>query len=132
MISPGHSGDLPAQEWAVVERERIRFVLALGRALHRYGTPAHRLEEALAIVCRRLSLTAEILSTPTWLMVRFGEAAELRTAMMLAASEELDLGKLAALDALADAVAYRAIDPAEGLRQIAEIEAAPKPWGPAA
>ena len=132
MISPGHSGDLPAQEWAVIERERIRFVLALGRALHRYGTPAHRLEEALAIVCRRLSLTAEILSTPTWLTVRFGEAAELRTAMMRAASEELDLGKLAALDALADAVTDRELEPAEGLRQIAEIEAMPKPWGPTA
>lgn len=132
MLTPGHSGSLPAQEWAVLERERIRFVLALGRALHRYGTPAHRLEEALGVVCRRLSLTAEILSTPTWLTVRFGEAAEMRTATMRVTGEELDLGKLAALDALADAVADRELPPAEGLARIAAIELARPTWGPVA
>lgn len=132
MISPGHSTQLPVDEWNLLERERIRFVLALGRALHHYGTPAHRLEEALAIVSRRLSLTAEILSTPTWLTVRFGEAAELRTAMMRVSGEELDLGKLAALDALADAVADREIEPADGLARIAAIESARPAWGPGA
>ena len=47
MISPGHSTQLPVEEWNLLERERIRFVLALGRALHHYGTPAHRLEEII-------------------------------------------------------------------------------------
>jgi uncharacterized membrane protein YjjP (DUF1212 family) len=128
--SPGHSASLPAHEWAPIERERIRFVLALGRALHRYGTPAHRLEEALAIVCRRLSLRAQIMMTPTWLSVGFGDPAELRTATIRAPGEELDLGKLAALDSLADAVADRELAPAEGLERIAAIESAPKTWGP--
>jgi uncharacterized membrane protein YjjP (DUF1212 family) len=32
----------------------LDFVLRLGRGLHRYGYPAHRLEEALAGVARRL------------------------------------------------------------------------------
>lgn len=114
----------------MLERERIRFVLGLGRALHRYGTPAHRLEEALAIVCRRLSLTAQIVSTPTSLTVGFGEAAELRTAMMRLSGEELDLGKLAALDALADAVADRELAPADGLAKIQAIESAPPTWRP--
>jgi uncharacterized membrane protein YjjP (DUF1212 family) len=130
MMSPGMSGQLPLEEWEPIERERIRFVLALGRALHRYGTPAHRLEEALAIVCRRLSLRADVLITPTWLAVGFGEPAELRTATIRAADEELDLGKLAALDSLADAVADREVTPAEGLARIAAIEAAPATWGP--
>jgi uncharacterized membrane protein YjjP (DUF1212 family) len=130
MIPPGHSGQLPVHEWEPIERERIRFVLALGRALHRYGTPAHRLEEALAIVCRRLSLSANILSTPTWLAVGFGEPAELRTATVRLASMELDLGKLAALDALADAVAGRAVTPAEGLVRIAAIESGASTWRP--
>ena len=38
---------LPLAERERVEYSRIRFVLALGRALHRYGTPANRLEEAI-------------------------------------------------------------------------------------
>lgn len=54
-LGPGTTGKLSVIDRALLERERIRFVLALGRALHRYGTPAHRLEEALAIVCRRLN-----------------------------------------------------------------------------
>lgn len=131
LTSPGHSARLPLVEWEPIERERIRFVLALGRALHRYGTPAHRLEEALAIVCRRLSLTAQIMITPTYLTVGFGDPAELRTATIRAATEELDLGKLAALDSLADAVADREVTPAEGLARVAAIESARSTWSPA-
>lgn len=112
-----------------LERERIRFVIALGRALHRYGTPAHRLEEALAIVCRQLNLDAEVLSTPTFLIVRFGDPAELRTSMMRVGASELDLAKLAQLDALADAVSDRELDPEDGLARIAAIEQAPRVWG---
>jgi len=125
----GNTDQLPAADRAVIERERVRFVLALGRAMHRYGTPAHRLEEALAIVCRELSLQAEVLSTPTFLTVRFGDPAELRTSMMRVTPPELDLAKLAKLDALADAVGDREIDPVAGLEQIAAIEQAPRAWG---
>ena len=132
MTSPrprGNTDQLPAADRAAVERERIRFVLALGRALHRYGTPAHRLEEALGIVCRQLGLEAEVLSTPTFLTVRFGEPSELRTSMMRVDPPELDLAKLAKLDSLADAVSDREIDPLVGLEQIAAIEKAPRVWG---
>lgn len=112
-----------------VERARIRFVLALGRALHRYGTPAQRLEEALAIVCGRLGLSAQIMSTPTSLTIGFGDPAELRTGMMRVDSGEIDLGKLAKVDALADAVVAREIDSDEGLRRLEAIERAPAAWG---
>lgn len=128
---PVPTGQLSLADRQALERERIRFVLALGRALHRYGTPAHRLEEALGIVCRRLSLHAEVLSTPTWLTVRFGDPADLRTAMMRVSTEELDLGKLAALDALADAVTDRELAPDVGLARVAAIESAPPTWNPA-
>lgn len=114
---------------AALERERIRFVLGLGRALHRYGTPAHRLEEALAIVCRQLSLTAEVLSTPTFLMVRFGDPADLRTSMLRLETTELDLAKLAQLDRIADQVAQRELGPEAGLARIEAIERAPRVWG---
>jgi uncharacterized membrane protein YjjP (DUF1212 family) len=125
----GPTDQLSIADRSALERERIRFVLALGRALHRYGTPAHRLEEALGVVCKQLSLTAEVLSTPTFLMVRFGDPAELRTSMLRAESSELDLAKLAQLDAIADSVADRQLDPEAGLARIAAIEQAPRVWG---
>jgi uncharacterized membrane protein YjjP (DUF1212 family) len=103
----------------------IDFVLALGRALHRYGTPAHRLEEAISVVCGQLGLAAEVFSTPTTLIMSFGAPAELRTRMMRVDDGQLDLAKLARVDALADAVAARKVSVDEGSRRLAAIVAAP-------
>lgn len=120
---------LPIAERERIERARVRFVLALGRALHIYGTPAHRLEEALARVCGRLGLRAEFMSTPTSLTIGFGDPADLKTAMMRVHAAELDLGKLAQLDALADAVVEREIDSEDALHRVEAIVAAPPTWG---
>ena len=107
--------------------DAIEFVLALAKALHRYGTPAHRLEEALMVCCARLGLMAEVFSTPTTIIMSFGEPAELRTRMMRVEGGELDMGKLALVDKLADAVASHAITPSDGVDRLAEIIAA-RPW----
>ncbi|MCX5744563.1 MAG: threonine/serine exporter family protein, partial [Proteobacteria bacterium] len=105
--------------------DEIAFVLALARALHRYGTPAHRLEEAMRVACARLGLVAETFSTPTAIIMSFGEPTELRTRMMRVEGGENNMAKLAQIDALADAVAARELTPAEGLVQIDAIQAAP-------
>ena len=109
--------------------DAVEFVLTLGRALHRYGTPAHRLEEALRVCCQMLGLEAEVFSTPTTLIMSFGEPAELRTRMMRVEGGELDMGKLAQVDALADQVAAREITPAEGVDRLEKIIAAPPRYG---
>jgi len=109
--------------------DAIEFVLALAKALHRYGTPAHRLEEALEVCCSRLGLVAEVFSTPTTIIMSFGEPAELRTRMMRVSGGELDMGKLARVDELADAVATRELSAAEGVDRLAEIISAPPRFG---
>lgn len=114
---------------APAERAAIEFVLDLGRALHRFGTPAHRLEEALLECCRRLGLEAEVFSTPTAIILSFGAPEELRTRMMRVEGGELDMGKLAEIDALADAVASRQITPAAGVDQLARLLASPPAFG---
>ena len=58
---------------AATTSPEIAFVLALARALHRYGTPAHRLEEALEIVGKDLGLKGEFFSTPTTIIASFGD-----------------------------------------------------------
>ena len=67
----------------------IGFVLALSKALHRYGTPADRLEEAMAVICADLGLKAQFFSTPTTIIATFGEPAEARTTMMRMESGEV-------------------------------------------
>lgn len=111
------------------EVDAIEFVLALGRALQRYGTPAHRLEEALGVCCRQLGLDAEVFSSPTTIIMSFGEPAELRTRMMRVEAGELDMGKLSQVDALADLVGSRSITAAEGVERLEEIIAAPPRFG---
>ena len=54
----------------------------------------------------------------------FGEPAELRTRMMRVEGGELDMGKLAQVDQLADAVADRKVSAADGVDQLAAIIAA--------
>jgi uncharacterized membrane protein YjjP (DUF1212 family) len=107
------------------EAPAVDFVLALGRALHHYGTPAHRLEEALGVVCKKLGLAAEVFSTPTTLIMSFGQPAELRTRMMRVDAGELNLAKLAQVDDLADAVAVKELSLAEGRHRLDAILSAP-------
>jgi uncharacterized membrane protein YjjP (DUF1212 family) len=109
--------------------DAIEFVLELGRALHRYGTPAHRLEEGLLECCRRLGVSAEVFTTPTTIIMSFGDPLELRTRMMRVEGGELDMSKLAQVDALADAVASLRMAPAEGVRALAAILASPRQFG---
>ena len=121
--------DPPVQPSPRPGSDAIEFVLSLGRALHRYGTPAHRLEEALLECCRRLGLSAEVFTTPTTILMSFGAPAELRTRMMRVEGGELDMAKLARVDALADAVASQRIAPADGVAELAAILAAPRQFG---
>ncbi len=113
------------------EADAIEFVLALGRALHRYGTPADRLEQALGVVCTQLGLQAEIFTTPTTIIMSFGEPHELRTRMQRMSGGDLDMDKLEKVDALADAVAYGAVSPSEGVDRLETILASPRRYGKA-
>jgi len=114
----------------VTERESaIGFVLALGRALHRYGTPAHRLEGGLRAACARLDLEAEIFTTPTAIIMSFGSPTELKSRLMRVEGGELDMGKLAAVDALAEDVIEHRVTPEQGMRALEAIIAGPPRFG---
>ncbi|HEY1813754.1 MAG TPA: threonine/serine exporter family protein [Kofleriaceae bacterium] len=110
----------------------VGFILALGRALHRYGTPAHRLEDGLRNCCDRLGLEAELFTTPTTIIMSFGRPTELKTRMLRVEGGELDMGKLARVDALADKVASRAMSAADGVIELEQIQASPRQFGPIA
>jgi uncharacterized membrane protein YjjP (DUF1212 family) len=109
----------------VVDGE-IGFVLALARALHRFGTPAHRLEDALTNVCRSLGLDAEVFTTPTAIILSFGRPHELRTRLMRVEGGELDMGKLAQIDEVGDQVIAHEINADEASARLEQILAAPK------
>jgi len=105
------------------------FVIDIGVALHRFGTPADRLESALGGLSTRLGLEAHVFTTPTQLMVGFGPPGDQHAVMLRVQPGEIDLDKLAALDALADAVVAGEIGVEEGLRRVREIASARKRYG---
>jgi uncharacterized membrane protein YjjP (DUF1212 family) len=107
----------------------IAFVLSLARALHRYGTPAHRLEEALRRVCERLGIDAEVFTTPTAIIMSFGDPTHLRTRMMRVDGGELDMSKLARVDALTDDVVAKRVTVAEGVSRLDAIVSSPRQFG---
>jgi uncharacterized membrane protein YjjP (DUF1212 family) len=105
------------------------FVLKLGRALHAYGYPAHRLEDALGLVARRLGLEGQFFSTPTALFVSFNVDNEQKTFLLRVEPGETDLDKLARVDAVAGEVARGVLAPAAGAAQLDALRAAPPPYG---
>lgn len=107
----------------------IGFVLRLGRALHTYGIPAHRLEEVLEQAAEQLRLTSQFFSTPTSIFAAFGAQDEQRTFLLRVEPGEVNLGKIADLDDVTTGVLRGALDPATGSEQIEHILLAPPRYG---
>nr|WP_233585833.1 threonine/serine exporter family protein [Corallococcus sp. CA054B] len=109
----------------------VAFVLRLGHALHRHGTPAHRLEGLMKRVSERLGLEARFFSTPTSIFASFGPPEDLRTSLIRVEPGDMDLERLILLDMLADDVIHGRLTPAEGARRVEDILAQPARYGPA-
>ena len=110
----------------------VPFVLRLGRARHAHGYAAHQLEEVLRQVSAHLGLRAQFFATPTSIFASFGPQDDQRTHLMRVEPGEVNLGKLALLDATARAVLQGTITPAEGSARIDRIAQTPSPYGPVA
>jgi uncharacterized membrane protein YjjP (DUF1212 family) len=109
----------------------VSFVLELGRALHRAGYAAQRLEDSLGAVSDRLGLpNHQFFSTPTSILASFGPLGLQRTSMLRVEPGEVNLGRLAALEQVALDVAQGRTLPAEGTAAIIRITTAPPPYGP--
>lgn len=119
---------VPAEQ--PVDNPALCLILRLGVALHRYGVPAHRLEQALEVMSGNLGLDGRFYSTPTAILASFGPPEALRTSMIRVEPGELDLARLAELDILTtDMVRGRCSIPEASKRLDAILSAAPL-YGP--
>lgn len=55
----------PAENVSLHHDSRIAFAAKLARALHHYGTPTHKLEQAMNLILLRLGIEGYFFSTPT-------------------------------------------------------------------
>ncbi len=104
-------------------------LLDIARALHAYGTPTHRLEDALRAITQHIGVQAQFLVTPTSIMAAIGPLKEQRTYLVRADSGEVNLDKLLRLDAVITQVLQGEVDLAEASRQVGQISAEPPRYG---
>jgi uncharacterized membrane protein YjjP (DUF1212 family) len=103
--------------------DEVRFVLKLGSALHDYGCPAYRVEDAMSVASLRFGLAGQFFSTPTAIFAQFG--AEEGKAILLRRNEVgTDLTRLARLYELLDEVVDGRMPPREGSLWVDAILAA--------
>jgi uncharacterized membrane protein YjjP (DUF1212 family) len=101
----------------------------LGLALHRYGTPAYRLEEVLGQVAQRFGMQANFLATPTSITAAFGKPDNQRVYLTRADPGEINLGKLSRLDRLTKDVVDGRVDLSTAFTAIDAIISAPPRYG---
>ena len=117
----------------------VTLVERLAGALHRYGTPAHRLEEAMVRVGRRLGLAMEFFSTPTAIFAAFHHPRLDRVRLMRLEPGEVNLEKLTQLDHELSQILGAppvaagetgSLDTEAMIRRIDDIVSAPVRYGP--
>ena len=106
------------------------FALKLALALHRYGTPAHRLEQTMDMLMQQLGLQGEFFALPTSLFASFGRPETYRTSMMRGETGDVNLEKLCLLDELADDIIQKRTSLEHGKRRLDEITHHPQRFSP--
>lgn len=112
--------------------EKRRFIIKLGKALHKYGTPAYRLETHLQEVSKFLCLRSNFMVTPTSLTFVIAETDDDHqeySHIVRVKPGELDLGALARIDELVDELASEQRTLLEALERLDDIPNKPNPYG---
>lgn len=116
----------PGDPWRVGSESERAFLVRLGELLHAHGTPAMRLEEALVGCAARLGIVGQFLSTPTSLLLGFGDGPAQRTHLARVEPGDVDVGRLVDLDEVIEGISSGDFGPEEGLRRLHVIASAPR------
>ncbi len=105
------------------------FLEKLGRALHRYGSPAHRLEDAMTAVADRLGVHGQFFSTPTAIFASFETDRRHKTLPLRVEPGEVDLEKLSRLDRVLSRVVRGELGPSAAAASVDAVVDAPPRYG---
>jgi uncharacterized membrane protein YjjP (DUF1212 family) len=107
------------------------FLLRFARAGHAAGYPTAELEERVLAVAAAYGLAdVEVSATPTLVDVSFGAVPGQRTYSLRVRPAQVDLHAIAQLDDLAQDALDGALDPADGLAALEDLQRHPvhRPW----
>lgn len=101
------------------------FLVELARDLHRFGTPAHRLEEQVTRCGARLGVATTMFSLPTFLALSFGPIDRQRTVNLRVDPGAVDLGRLHAMEGIQRRVLQGEISPSVGAAALRDLGSGP-------
>lgn len=111
--------------------EKRRFIIKLGKSLHKFGTPAYRLEAHLQAVSELLGLEGYFLISPTAMtFVLQHDTDQEYNHVARVKPGELDLGALARTDELVEELVSGKRTLQEALERLDEIANKPNAYGP--
>jgi uncharacterized membrane protein YjjP (DUF1212 family) len=115
-------------------QQRRQFVIKLGRALHKFGTPAYRLEAHLTNVADILAMRGSFIVTPTSLVFSLRTIDQQETQehvhTLRVKPGDIDLGSLAETDELVQALANGQCTLSEAITKLSIIENKPDYYSP--
>ncbi len=111
--------------------QKRRFIIELGKALHKLGSTAYRLEDNLLSIAHFLELRASFIITPTALtfILSDDEDDQQYNHLMRVTPGEIDLGSLARIDELVDELINGERTLEEAIARLKEVNAKPPPYG---
>lgn len=113
------------------DSDSATFVTAMAHALGTYGTPAHRLEDALVTVSAKLGIDAQFFAMPTAVFAALRvPPGKPQTSLIRVMPGEVHLERLIQLDEILVDVAEKKLDPGEGVRRLEAAIATPDRYPP--
>jgi uncharacterized membrane protein YjjP (DUF1212 family) len=111
--------------------QKRRFIIRLGKALHKLGSTAHRLEDNLLSIARFLDIRASFIITPTALtfILSDDEDDQQYNHLVRVTPGEIDLGSLARIDELVDELINGERTLEEAIERLKEVNRKPPPYG---
>jgi uncharacterized membrane protein YjjP (DUF1212 family) len=122
MVAPG--SDIPASAQPSGLSDGERFLVELARDLHRFGTPAHRLEEQVSRCGARLGVPTTMFSLPTFLALAFGPTDRQRVVNLRVDPGSIDLTRLHAIEGIQSRVLRGDIAPSVGAAALRDLGSA--------
>ncbi|MCL1079753.1 threonine/serine exporter family protein [Parashewanella spongiae] len=111
-------------------RIKRKFIIKLGKALHKFGTPAFRLEAHLTKISRNLGLEGNFVISPTSMtFVLHHDEEQEYNHLARVKPGDLDLGALARTDELVDELISGQRNLNEALERLDDIAEKPNPYG---
>lgn len=108
-----------------------KFIIRLGKALHKLGTTAYRLEDNLLNIAHFLQLRASFIISPTSLtfILNDDDDDQQYNHLVRVTPGEIDLGSLARIDELVDELTTGERTLEEAIDRLYEISQKPPPYG---